>query len=107
MNRRQHLTKEQLEIVSNPETNVFVNLNHYSGEKLFTLNLKYPKRPLRSRLAWRLRDLADWIDGDSSYGITFICHDAITGKDAWDALYFGVSSMVKFLQDLLQDRMIK
>ena len=64
MNRRQHLTKEQLETISNPETNVFVNLNHYSGEKLFTLNLKYPKRPLRSRLAWRLRDLADWIDGD-------------------------------------------
>lgn len=63
--------------------------------------------PWRSRLAWRLRNLANKIDAKLTYAVNGHFHSATTQADLWDALSFGASAAMGYLIDLDRDRKFK
>ncbi len=72
----------------------------------------YPSAPgfntlsFRSRLAWRLRRLADMIDRGLSYRLSGKWPAGIGDQDLFDAFCYGATAMQKYMTDLQEDRRV-
>ncbi len=60
----------------------------------------------RSRLAWRLRWLADRVDGQMTLTLSGSVPEDVTRGDLWDALTFGLTAARRYIVDLHRDRSI-
>ena len=62
----------------------------------------------RRRLAWRLRALADGLEGDTvSFTLSGEIPRDTTHGDLWDAIAFGVAAIQNYLADLSNERQVK
>ena len=60
--------------------------------------------PWRRRLAWRLRVLADRLDGWVSNAYSGKIPKGCDASDQWDALFFGLGAAQNYLADLAIER---
>ena len=95
-------------VKDSPRCRTVENPRLHGGE--ITISRYYPSAPgwrslpLRSRIAWRLRGLADKIDRGLSYRLAGKWPSGMSDQDIFDAMCFGGTAMQSYMTDLQAER---